>query len=86
MDNTCVKIIYDNGSMVSLYTPIIEESLRTTVYSRSKLDWLINNEPSEYARMVLDCIMQDYIYSLDSIARQQNKTILNGLRFGFHQA
>jgi hypothetical protein len=60
--------------MVSLYTPMIEESLRTTVHSRSKLDWLIENEPMEYAQMVIDGTMQEYLDSVDGSAQQQMKT------------
>ena len=74
MDNACVEIIYDNGSMVSLYTPMIEKSLRTTVHSRSKLDWLIENEPPEYAQMVIDGTMQEYLDSVDGSAQQQMKS------------
>jgi len=73
IDNACVEIIYDNGSAVSLYTPMIEESLRTTVHSRSKLDWLIDNEPLEYAIMVIDGTMQDYLDEIDGSTQQQLK-------------
>ena len=74
IDNACVEIIYDNGSMVILYTPMIEESLRTTAHSRSKLDWLIDNEPLEYAQMVIDGTMQNYLDSIDGITQQQIKS------------
>ena len=70
-DNSCVEIIYDNGGKVSIYTPMIEESLRTTVYSRAKLDWLIENEPLEYARMVFDGSLQKYLDSIDAISQEQ---------------
>jgi hypothetical protein len=73
MDNACVELIYDNGGMVSLYTPMIEESLRTTAYSRSKLDWLIDNEPLEYARMVIGGTMQEYLDEVDSVTQQRMK-------------
>ena len=59
--------------MVSLYTPMIEESLRTTIHSRSKLDWLIENEPLEYAQMVIDGTMQEYLDSADATTGQQMK-------------
>jgi hypothetical protein len=45
MDNACVEIIYDIGSKVMLYTPMIENALRTTDYSRSRLDLLIDSDP-----------------------------------------
>ena len=73
IDTACVDVVYANGSTLSIYTPIIEESLRTTVQSRSKLDWLIENEPMEYARMVLDGTMQKYLDGVDSDTQQQRK-------------
>ena len=73
-DNACVEINYDNGSTLSLYTPMIEESLRTTVHSRSKLDWLIDNEPFEYAQMVFDGTIQDYLDSIDDTTQRQLKS------------
>jgi hypothetical protein len=65
MDTACVDIVYCSGGTVSIYTPMIEESLRTTVCSRSKLDWLIENAPLEYAEMALDGTMQKYLDMID---------------------
>jgi hypothetical protein len=66
MDTACVEIVYANGSALSIYTPMIEEALRTTIHSRSKLDWLIENEPLEYAQMVIDGTMQEYLDRIDA--------------------
>ena len=71
IDNACVEIIYDNGNIVSLYTPMIEESLRTTVHSRAKLDWLIENEPLDYAQMVFDGTLQDYLDDIADTSQEQ---------------
>ena len=71
IDNACVEIIYNNGGNVSIYTPMIEEALRTTIYSRAKLDWLIENEPLEYAQMVLDGSLQEYLDGIDDAAQEQ---------------
>jgi len=73
MDTACVDVVYGNGNILSLYTPTIEDSLRTTVHSRSKLDWLIDNKPLEYAQMVLDGTMQDYLDRIDRDSKQQMK-------------
>ena len=73
IDTACVDVVYENGGTLSIYTPLIEESLRTTVYSRSRLDWLIDNAPLEYTQMVLDGTMQNYLDDIDGIARQQIK-------------
>ena len=79
MDNACVEIIYDNGSAVSLYTPMIEESLHTTVQSRSKLDWLIDSDPLEYAQMVLDGTLQKYLDIFDGYYREQKDKVSDNL-------
>ena len=74
IDTACVDVVYKNGSTLSIYTPLIEETMRTTVYSRSKLDWLIDNAPLEYAQMVLDSTMQNYLDNIDGIAQRQMKS------------
>ena len=71
IDNACVEIIYENGSKVIIYTPMIEESLRTTVYSRAKLDWLIENESLEYAEMVIGGTLQKYLDGIDDTSQEQ---------------
>jgi hypothetical protein len=50
---------------------MIEESLRTTVHSRSKLDWLIENEPMEYVGMALAGTLQEYLDKVDNVVREQ---------------
>lgn len=74
MDTACIDVIYESGGTLSIYIPMIEESLRTTIYSHSKLDQLLDNEPLEYARMVLDGTMQDYLDMIDGNAQQQVKS------------
>ena len=71
MDTACVDVVCENGGTLSIYTPMVEESLRTTLHSRSKLDWLIENEPLEYARMVLDGTIQEYLDAADGAAQEQ---------------
>ena len=58
---------------------MIEESLLTTVHSRSKLDWLIDNESLEYAQMVIDGTMQDYLDSVYGSAQQQMTSYIERL-------
>jgi predicted lipase len=79
IDTACVDVVCENGGTLSIYTPMIEESLRTTVHSRSKLDWLIENEPMEYARMVLDGTMQKYLDGIDGDTQQQMKNFTERL-------
>jgi len=67
MDTACVDVIFENGGSVSIYTPMIEGAMRTTVYSRSRLDWLIENEPIEYAEMVMKGTVQEYLDLVDGV-------------------
>lgn len=83
MDTACVDVIYTNGGTLSIYTPMVEESLRTTIHSRSKLDWLIENEPLEYARMVIDGTMQEYLDRFDSIRQRQEQNCTERLMSRF---
>jgi hypothetical protein len=65
MNTACVDVVYENGGTLSIYAPAIEDSLMVTVYSKPKLDWLIENSPLEYAQMVLDGTMQRYLDRAD---------------------
>lgn len=85
IDTACIDVVYENGGTVSIYTPMIGESLRTTVHSRSKLDWLIDNEPLEYARMVLDGTLQEYLDGIDGNTQQQIKRYTEQLAERFPQ-
>lgn len=75
MDTACVEIICDNGNMLSLYVPELQYEFRMTVYSKCRMDWLIDNEPLEYARMVLGGTMQKYLDRIDGIYHDEEKRI-----------
>ena len=79
IDNACVEIVYDNGGKVIIYTPMVEESLRTTIYSRPKLDWLIENEPLEYAEMVIGGTLQDYLDDIADTSQEQLRSYTKSL-------
>jgi hypothetical protein len=64
-NTACVDVAYENDSVLSLYVPVIENSLMVTVYSKPKMDWLIENNPLEYVQMVLDGTMQRYLDRAD---------------------
>jgi hypothetical protein len=75
MDTACVEVIYNNSDMLSLYVPELQYEFRTTVYSKSRMDLLIDSEPLEYVRMVLDGTMQEYLDEIDGIYHEQERTI-----------
>lgn len=57
----------------------IEDKLNTTMYSRSKLDWLLDNEPFTYVELSLSGEMQRYCDMIDESTLKQNSSMLNQL-------
>ena len=75
-DTNCVEVCFNDFATVNLYIPDIEDNLHTTMYTRSQLELLAENNPAEYAEMVLNGTMQDY---LDLLA-EENKSTSNTIR------
>ena len=78
-DTGTIDIICSDGAKISLKCSEIEAELDTTIQSRSKLDWLIDNEPMTYAELVLSGNMQDYLNRIDKSYSEQSDTIRNQL-------
>ena len=63
MDTACVELIFANGSMISIDTIAVENEVADNMYQRSELDWLIYNKPLEYAQLVLEGNLEEYVQS-----------------------
>lgn len=61
IDTACVELRYADGGAISIYTPSVDDSLDTTLPMRTEMDWLIYNAPLEYAQMVLDGTLEQYL-------------------------
>lgn len=61
IDTACVELRYADGEVLSLYTPGVEDSFDTTLLMRTEMDWLIYNAPLEYAQMLLDGTLEQYL-------------------------
>ena len=61
IDTACVELRYADGEVLSIYTPGVEDSFDTTIAMRAEMDWLIYNDPLEYAQMVLDGTLEQYL-------------------------
>ena len=48
IDTACVDVEYENGFVLSIYTPTVEDAVAHTIQQRSELDWLIYNDPLAY--------------------------------------
>ena len=61
MDTACVELKFTDGSMIAIDTIAGENELADNMYQRSELDWLIYNKPLEYAQLVLDGDLEQYV-------------------------
>ena len=61
IDTACIELRYADGGSINIYCPGVEDSFDTTLPMRAETDWLIYNEPLEYARMVLDGTLEGYL-------------------------
>ena len=63
MDTACVELIFANGSMIAIDAIAVENEVADNMYQRSELDWLIYNKPLEYAQLVLEGNLEEYVQS-----------------------
>lgn len=61
MDNCCVELEYSNGSMILINTLAIEDAMDANTIQRAALDYLIYNKPREYADLVLNGGLDEYV-------------------------
>lgn len=53
MDNCCVELKFNDGSMIAIDTIAVENEVARNMYERSELDYLIFNAPLEYADLIV---------------------------------
>ena len=61
MDTVCVELKFSDGSMITIDTNAVENEVANNMYQLSELDWLIYNNPLEYARLVLEGDLKGYL-------------------------
>lgn len=54
MDTACVELKFTDGSMIAIDTITVENEVADNMYQRSELDYLIYNDPAEYADLILN--------------------------------
>ena len=54
MDTACVELKFADSSMISIDTIAAENDVAKNMYQRSKLDYLIYNDPEAYANLILN--------------------------------
>lgn len=61
IDTGNVELRYADGSMISIDYTEVEKKVAMSINARSELDWLIYNAPLEYAKLVLNGELEDYL-------------------------
>lgn len=61
MDNCCVEVEYRDGRMILINTLSIEDEIDGNMIQRAALDYLIYNKPLEYADLVLNGGLEEYV-------------------------
>ena len=69
IDTASVEVKYADGSMISIYCPAAEDEVAENMYQRSELDWLIYNDPSAYADLILNGEPKTYLKSVTEYKR-----------------
>lgn len=61
MDTGCVKLLLQDGRMISIDCTGVEDELDVTMAQRSELDYLIYNDPLGYADLILNGDSEEYL-------------------------
>ncbi|NLB81264.1 MAG: hypothetical protein GX800_06585 [Clostridiaceae bacterium] len=54
MDTGCVELRLGDGTMISINCTAVENDVADNRFERSELDWLIYNDPTAYADLILN--------------------------------
>ena len=60
-DTICVELKFSDGTMIAIDTIAVENEVADNMYQRSELDWLIYNDPLEYADLILNGDPEKYL-------------------------
>jgi len=61
MDTSCVELLLQDGSKISIDCTEVEDALDVTMAQRSELDYLIYNDPLGYADLILNGDPKGYL-------------------------
>ena len=61
MDTACVELKFDDGTMIAIDTIAVENEIADNMYQRSELDYLIYNDPTGYADLILNGYPETYL-------------------------
>ena len=61
MDTGCVELLLRDGRKISIDCTGVEDELDVTMAQRSELDYLIYNDPLDYADLILNGDSEEYL-------------------------
>ena len=61
MDTACVELKFFDGRMIAIDTIAVENEVADDMYQRSKLDYLVYNDPVAYAELILNGNPEAYL-------------------------
>lgn len=67
LDTACVELHLEDGTLLSIDCTAVENEAANGMYQRSKLDWLIYNDPLAYAELILDGDIVNYLKSVSYV-------------------
>ena len=80
MDDNTITAAFSDGSTERLYVPDLEDTLETTIVTRSELDLLLYTDVFEYTQLMLTGGMQGYLDGTAGTYREQRQEIKDSLR------
>lgn len=60
IDSSSVEVTFYDGSVLSIYSPAVDDELELNMSQQVDLDWLMYNKPLEYAQLILSGEIMDY--------------------------
>ena len=61
MDTACVELRFLDGAMLTIDTIAVEDEVAANSFERSELDYLIYNDPTGYADLILNGDLKAYL-------------------------
>ena len=61
MDTGCVELLLRDGRMISIDCAGVEDALDVTMAQQTELDYLIYNDPLDYADLILNGDPKEYL-------------------------
>ena len=72
MDIACVELHFTDGSIYSINCTAVENEVTDNPYERSKLDYLIYNDPLAYAELILNSNVEAYLNAVTEYKPYEN--------------